>query len=402
MKRLTATNRISFEAILAEYPDRPETLRRSELTKACAIHNLPPPDWLLTHKNGFNIEGDTGNFRIPYELLEIPAEPVVAKKPAPAPKKPVVKKKSEPKKSVVPNTESVVEQFALVPEPTKGFVKYGHYKDIEKVVKSGLFYPLFITGLSGNGKTLTVENVCANLGRSLVRVNITIETDEDDLLGGFRLENGETQFHKGPAVEAAETGSILLLDEVDLASNKILCLQPLLEGKGVYLKKINQWVRPKKGFNVIATANTKGKGSDSGAFVGTNILNEAFLERFAITFEQEYPAVTTEVKILNNEFDALGIDDVDFAKKLVDWADAIRKTFYDGGTDEVISTRRLVHIANAYAIFGERLKSIDLCIARFDDETKESFKELYEKIDGDVSSIIDADTQSLDNNDIPF
>jgi hypothetical protein len=189
---------------------------------------------------------------------------------------------------------------------------------------------------------------------------------------------------------------------MDLASNKILCLQPLLEGKGVYLKKINQWVRPKKGFNVIATANTKGKGSDSGAFVGTNILNEAFLERFAITFEQEYPAVATEIKILNNEFDALGIDDVDFAKKLVDWADAIRKTFYDGGTDEVISTRRLVHIANAYAIFGERLKSIDLCIARFDDETKESFKELYEKIDGDVSSIIDADTQSLDNNDIPF
>ena len=205
-------------------------------------------------------------------------------------------------------------------------------------------------------------------------------------------------------MEAAETGSILLLDEVDLASNKILCLQPLLEGKGVYLKKINQWVRPKKGFNIIATANTKGKGSDSGAFVGTNILNEAFLERFAITFEQEYPTVSTEVKILNNEFDALGIGDKDFAKNLVDWADAIRKTFYDGGTDEIISTRRLVHIANAYAIFGDRLKSIDLCIARFDDDTKESFRELYEKIDGDVGevNVIDADTKSLDDNDLPF
>ena len=330
-------------------------------------------------------------FHVAHELLEIPTS-----KPT--------KKKSAPKKEIVPNTETVVEQFALVPEPTKGFVKHGHYKDIEKVVESGLFYPLFITGLSGNGKTLTVENVCANLGRSLVRVNITIETDEDDLLGGFRLENGETKFHKGPAVEAAETGSILLLDEVDLASNKILCLQPLLEGKGVYLKKINQWVRPKKGFNIIATANTKGKGSDSGAFVGTNILNEAFLERFAITFEQEYPTVSTEVKILNNEFDALGIGDKDFAKNLVDWADAIRKTFYDGGTDEIISTRRLVHIANAYAIFGDRLKSIDLCIARFDDDTKESFRELYEKIDGDVGevNVIDADTKSLDDNNVPF
>ena len=384
---LTAKQRESLNAIVAEYPNA-KTLTRTEFAKATAKAGLAPPHWILQDKDYYV---SRGVFHVPHELLEIPT-------PKPT------KKKSAPKKEIVPNTETVVEQFALVPEPTKGFVKHGHYKDIEKVVESGLFYPLFITGLSGNGKTLTVENVCANLGRSLVRVNITIETDEDDLLGGFRLENGETKFHKGPAVEAAETGSILLLDEVDLASNKILCLQPLLEGKGVYLKKINQWVRPKKGFNIIATANTKGKGSDSGAFVGTNILNEAFLERFAITFEQEYPTVSTEVKILNNEFDALGIGDKDFAKNLVDWADAIRKTFYDGGTDEIISTRRLVHIANAYAIFGDRLKSIDLCIARFDDDTKESFRELYEKIDGDVGevNVIDADTKSLDDNNVPF
>ena len=384
---LTAKQRESLNAIVAEYPTA-KTLTRTEFAKATAKAGLAPPHWILQDKDYYV---SRGVFHVPHELLEIPTS-----KPT--------KKKSAPKKEIVPNTETVIEQFALVPEPTKGFVKHGHYKDIEKVVESGLFYPLFITGLSGNGKTLTVENVCANLGRSLVRVNITIETDEDDLLGGFRLENGETKFHKGPAVEAAETGSILLLDEVDLASNKILCLQPLLEGKGVYLKKINQWVRPKKGFNIIATANTKGKGSDSGAFVGTNILNEAFLERFAITFEQEYPTVSTEVKILNNEFDALGIGDKDFAKNLVDWADAIRKTFYDGGTDEIISTRRLVHIANAYAIFGDRLKSIDLCIARFDDDTKESFRELYEKIDGDVGevNVIDADTKSLDDNDVPF
>ena len=384
---LTAKQRESLNAIVAEYPNA-KTLTRTEFAKATAKAGLAPPHWILQDKDYYV---SRGVFHVPHELLEIPT-------PKPT------KKKSAPKKEIVPNTETVIEQFALVPEPTKGFVKHGHYKDIEKVVESGLFYPLFITGLSGNGKTLTVENVCANLGRSLVRVNITIETDEDDLLGGFRLENGETKFHKGPAVEAAETGSILLLDEVDLASNKILCLQPLLEGKGVYLKKINQWVRPKKGFNIIATANTKGKGSDSGAFVGTNILNEAFLERFAITFEQEYPTVSTEVKILTNEFDALGIGDKDFAKNLVDWADAIRKTFYDGGTDEIISTRRLVHIANAYAIFGDRLKSIDLCIARFDDDTKESFRELYEKIDGDVGevNVIDADTKSLDDNNVPF
>jgi MoxR-like ATPase len=228
-----------------------------------------------------------------------------------------------------------------------------------------------------------VEQTCAKLQREMIRVNVTIETDEDDLLGGFRLVDGQTVFHKGPVVEAMERGAVLLLDEVDLASNKILCLQPVLEGKGVYLKKINQWIKPADGFNVVATANTKGKGSESGAFVGTNILNEAFLERFAVTIEQSYAPTATEVKILKGEFKRHGVNDDNFVNHLVRWAEVIRKTYYDGGIDEIISTRRLVHIAKAYAIFDNREKAVGMCINRFDDDTKESFKDLYDKIDGD-------------------
>ena len=274
--------------------------------------------------------------------------------------------------------------LGFIPEVDKDYVKFGHHKDIEKIISSGIFYPIFLTGLSGNGKTFSVEQVCAKLQRELVRVNITIETDEDDLLGGFRLVDGQTEFHKGPVVEAMERGAVLLLDEVDLASNKILALQPVLEGKGVYLKKINQWVRPADGFNVIATANTKGKGSETGAFIGTNILNEAFLERFAITLEQEYPTATIETKIVNNVFTAHGVTEPDFARRLVDWAGIIRKTFYDGGTDEIVSTRRLVHIAKAFSIFDDKLKSIELCIARFDEDTKATFRKLYECLDDTV------------------
>ena len=272
----------------------------------------------------------------------------------------------------------------FIPDVDKTYVPFGNHKDLESIVKSRYFYPTFITGLSGNGKTFMVEQICAKLKRDMIRVNITIETDEDDLLGGFRLIDGETVFHKGPVVDAMERGAVLLLDEVDLASNKILCLQPVLEGKGVYLKKINQWIRPADGFTVVATANTKGKGSESGAFIGTNILNEAFLERFAITLEQEYPPVSTEKKILVKNFNSFGLDDGDYVNNLVNWADIIRKTYYDGGVDEIISTRRLVHIAKAYSIFQDRAKAIDLCIQRFDDETKESFRDLYSKVDAEV------------------
>ena len=271
----------------------------------------------------------------------------------------------------------------LVPTINDTFVKFGSFTDIKNIIKSNLFYPTFITGLSGNGKTFGVEQACAQLKRELVRVNITIETDEDDLIGGFRLVNGETVWHNGPVIEALERGAVLLLDEIDLASNKILCLQSILEGTGVFLKKIGRFIKPAAGFNVIATANTKGKGSDDGRFIGTNVLNEAFLERFPVTFEQSYPKPSVENKILENIASTLGVKDAEFCKRLVDWGDIIRKTFYDGGIEEIISTRRLVHIIRAYSIFNNKAKAIEVCINRFDDETKQSFLELYDKVDAD-------------------
>jgi len=282
----------------------------------------------------------------------------------------------------------------LIPEKDDTFVKFGNFADVKKIIQSRLFYPTFITGLSGNGKTFSVEQACAQLKREMIRVNITIETDEDDLIGGFRLVDGNTAWHNGPVIEALERGAILLLDEIDLASNKILCLQSILEGKGVFLKKIGRWVKPAAGFNVIATANTKGKGSDDGRFIGTNVLNEAFLERFPVTFEQSYPAPATEQKILEGISLDLGVEDRDFCKRLVDWADIIRKTFYDGGIEEIISTRRLVHIVRAYSIFGNKAKAIDVCTARFDDETKQAFIELYDKVDADFQ--MPQDLQELD------
>ena len=275
----------------------------------------------------------------------------------------------------------------LIPNKDDTFVSFGNFSDVKKVVQSRLFYPTFITGLSGNGKTFGVEQSCAQLGRELIRVNITIETDEDDLIGGFRLVNGETVWHNGPVVEAMERGAILLLDEIDLASNKIMCLQSVLEGKGVILKKIGVHIAPKAGFNVFATANTKGKGSDDGRFIGTNVLNEAFLERFPITFEQQYPTISIETKILTNVAQSLKIpmigEHTDFIKHLCNWSDIIRKTFADGGIDEVISTRRLVHIIKAYSIFGKKDKALKVCLNRFDDETKATFVELYDKIDAE-------------------
>ena len=274
----------------------------------------------------------------------------------------------------------------LIPQKDDSFVKFGNFGDIKKIIESRVFYPTFITGLSGNGKTFSVEQACAQLGRELIRVNITIETDEDDLIGGFRLVNGETVWHNGPVIEALQRGAVLLLDEIDLASNKILCLQSILEGKGVFLKKIGRWVDPASGFNVIATANTKGKGSDDGRFIGTNVLNEAFLERFPVTFEQEYPTAAIETKILNKL-----CADENFCKRLADWADIIRKTFYDGGIEEIISTRRLVHIIKAYNIFGDKAKAIQVCVNRFDDETKQAFLELYDKVDADFEMPVDGE-----------
>jgi hypothetical protein len=282
-----------------------------------------------------------------------------------------------------PAVEPPVEQN-LVPDKDDTFVKFGPFNDLKKIISSKLFYPTFITGLSGNGKTFSVEQACALAKRELIRVNITIETDEDDLIGGFRLVDGATVWHDGPVIQALNRGAILLLDEIDLASNKILCLQSILEGNGVFLKKIGKFVKPANGFNVIATANTKGKGSDDGRFIGTNVLNEAFLERFPVTFEQDYPSPKIEQKILGGVAANLGVTDTNFMKRLVDWGDIIRKTFYDGGIEEIISTRRLVHIVRAYSIFNDKMKAIQVCVNRFDDETKQAFLELYDKVDADV------------------
>ena len=285
----------------------------------------------------------------------------------------------------VTKTDTV--QQNLIPEKDDTFVQFGNFPNLKKVIASRSFYPVFITGMSGNGKTFGVEQACAQLNRELIRVNITVETDEDDLIGGFRLVNGETVWHNGPVIEALQRGAVLLLDEVDLASNKILCLQSIMEGKGIFLKKIGEYVKPAAGFTIIATANTKGKGSDDGRFIGTNVLNEAFLERFPITFEQEYPTPATENKILRAMCAELSIPVVGDVEKflvyLCDWAEIVRKTFRDGGIDEIISTRRLVHIIRAYAIFGKKMTAVEMCLNRFDEETKTSFLQLYTKLDGD-------------------
>ena len=289
--------------------------------------------------------------------------------------------------------------FTNIPEKLTNYVPFGSFKDVFSIVKSGKFFPVFVSGLSGNGKTLMVEQACAKAKRNLYRVNITIETDEDDLLGGFRLVNGETVWFDGPVVEAMKTGSLLLLDEVDLGSTKLMCLQPVLEGKGVFLKKINEWVTPIAGFNVCATANTKGKGDDSGNYIGAGVLNEAFLERFPITIEQQYPAPAIEKKILKGEFAIHGIEDDTFADNLVDWADLIRKAYAEDSVDDIITTRRLIHITEAYSIFKDKMKAIDMCISRFDDLSKTVFRETYTKIDADINT---DDTEKVEDGSCPF
>ena len=283
---------------------------------------------------------------------------------------------------------------SYVPFKVEGYVKFGHYNDVKTIKKSGQFYPIFITGLSGNGKTMMIEQIHAELKKELFRVNITIETDEDDLIGHYALVDGRTVWQDGPVTMAMERGATLLLDEVDLASNKIMCLQPVLEGNPLLIKKEGRIVRPKAGFTVMATANTKGKGSEDGRFIGTNILNEAFLERFPITMEQEYPSISVEKKIVTKLMTNLGCLDEEYAGKLVDWADLIRKTFYDGGVDEIIATRRLVHIIHAFAIFKDRMKAIQMCTARFDEQTKETFMDLYSKLDETVSVPSDEEEES--------
>ena len=390
--RLSERNKIIIDVLRNAY-DGQSVLSTKEIHDA--VHSRTEYDGFSVNEGWFRVfkleSNKRGQYTLPFDEdvnkmdTVVTLDPVELNTPKPDVKKPDI-------------------TLGFIPEVDKSYVRFGHFKDIEKIIKSKIFYPIFLTGLSGNGKTFSVEQVCAKLKREMVRVNVTVETDEDDLLGGFRLVNGQTEFHKGPVIEAMERGAVLLLDEVDLASNKILALQPVLEGKGVYLKKINEWVQPADGFNVIATANTKGKGSETGAFIGTNILNEAFLERFAITLEQDYPAPATETKIVNNVFKSHNVNDHDFARRLVDWAGIIRKTFYDGGTDEIISTRRLVHVAKAFSIFENKLKAIELCIARFDEDTKATFRKLYECLDEDasVSIKVEEPKEEVDSQYEPF
>ena len=275
--------------------------------------------------------------------------------------------------------------FSLIPLKDPQYVSWGHFKDIKTILESKIFYPIFVTGLSGNGKTSMIREVCAKLKRDMIRINVTVETDEDDLLGGFRLVNGETVWQDGPLVVAMRQGAIALIDEVDLASHKIMCLQPIMEGQPIYLKKINEVVYPQSGFNIVATANTKGKGSEDGRFMGTNILNEAFLDRFSATFYQEYPSPVQESKILKKQFAMNEIKEDDFVDNLVKWADVIRRSFKEGAVDEIITTRRLIDITKTFSIFKDKMKSVVLCLERFDDETRESFVDFYTKVDAGVS-----------------
>ena len=282
---------------------------------------------------------------------------------------------------------------SLVPAISSNYVAWGHYEDIEKFIQSKEFNTLYITGLSGNGKTTMVEQACAKNNRELVRANITAETDEDDLLGGFRLHNGSTVFVYGPVIEAMKRGAVLLLDEVDLASDRIMCLQPVLEGKGIFLKKVSEFVKPAPGFMVVATANTKGDGNGDDRFVGTRIQNEAFLDRFGFTYEQEYAPRTVETRILIRQMVERNCRDDDFANYLTRWAETIRKGFAEGALDKIVSTRRLVDIVRGYSIFKDKEKSIKLALARFDRDTQEAFWNLYTKIDPTINPVPEVPAQ---------
>lgn len=386
---MDTTSKQKFFSLLKQTYGNHEFTRRDAI-KLGTKFGLSKESYHFCNSNQHHYKIARGLFKI--SDAEAPSvkvtEPGRVAKPVPVP--------AEPTATVVYNFAAETLHTNLIPEVDKLFVKHGDFDLVSRIISSRMFYPIFITGLSGNGKTFGVEQACAHHDRELYRVNITIETDEDDLLGGFRLVNDSTKWFDGPVIRAMKAGGVLLLDEVDLGSNKLLCLQPVLEGKGILLKKINQYVKPAPGFTIVATANTKGQGSETGKFVGTNILNEAFLERFCATFEQKYPEERVEKSILkklcsSHDLKSEMMDD--FIQKLVTWAIGTRKTFETGGTSDLISTRRLVHIINAYAILGHpseddkkalgdtRRQAIELCIARFDDSTKTSFLNFYESID---------------------
>ena len=385
---LNANHYRFLDAAAEQFPNQVE-FSKSTVKKICETADIPFPSWLIRKPQ---FKAGYGTYSIESVVPENYSQPV--------PVQAVQTVETVPVPTSTVGVNVLDENISVIPSIMDNYVPFGHFKDLKSILKSGIFFPVFITGLSGNGKTLMVEQICAKLKKELFRVNITIETDEDDLIGSNTLINGNIVFKEGPVLKAMRKGAVLLLDEVDLASNKIMCLQSILEGGGYLIKKTGEFVKPAEGFTVVATANTKGKGSEDGRFIGTNILNEAFLERFAICLEQEYPPVTTEKKIVKGDFAILGVNDDDFADKLVDWADVIRKSFYEGAVDEVISTRRLVHIAKAYSMFNDKLKSIEVCLARFDEDTKASFLDLYTKVDEGVNPLgdeLESDTVQEEN-----
>ena len=375
------------------------TITAAQIKEVQAM-GFPKPSWLIygTDDNGaWKYRVGRGLYQLPAGEQETATTAVKAEVIGEVPNQAEAAYIPAPKASLTVDHNGFTEN--LIPAIDPLFVPFGNFQSIKKIVSSKMFYPIYVTGLSGNGKTFGIEQACAQAKREVIRINFTVETDEDDLIGGFRLIEGDTKFFKGPIINAMEKGAVALLDELDLANPaKVMCLQSILEGKGYFIKKTGEFVKPKAGFTIVATANTKGKGSDDGRFIGTNVMNEAFLERFPITVEQEYPSVSIEKKILGKVFNDLKINDINFSNKLVDWADIIRKTFYDGGVDEIISTRRLVHIAKAFSIFNDKMTAIDMCINRFDEDTKLSFKDLYTKIDSEVST----DSETVDGEEIPY
>ena len=371
MIKITAQHEKFIDAAATVYPGQAE-FSTSQIRNVQAETGCPFPSWLC--KPEFRV----GHGTYSLELAGVAVQNNVVDLPVNAPN--------------VGSVNVLMNDITVIPESVKEYVPFGHFKDLKSILQSGLFFPVFITGLSGNGKTMMVEQVCAKLKRECYRVNVTIETDEDDLIGSNTLVDGNIVFREGPVLKAMRKGAVLLIDEIDLASNKIMCLQSILEGKGYLNKKTGEYVSPENGFTIIATANTKGKGSDDGRFIGTNVLNEAFLERFSITMEQEYPSNAIEKKILVKEFERLEItDQEDYVSNLVMWADVIRKSFYEGAIDELISTRRLVHIAQAFTMFKDKMKAIEMCVSRFDSETKATFLDLYTKVDEEAVEVPEED-----------
>ncbi len=380
MIKITAQHEKFIDAATIVFPGQVE-FSTAQVRKIVSETGCPTPSWLLKP------EYRVGHGTYSLELAGVATAKVVDL--------PV----GNPSVGTVDILQNDVE---VIPQAVKEYVPFGHFRDLKSILTSRLFFPVFITGLSGNGKTMMVEQVCAKLKRECYRVNVTVETDEDDMIGSNTLVDGNIVFREGPVLKAMRKGAVLLIDEIDLASNKIMCLQSILEGRGYLNKKTGEYITPTKGFTIIATANTKGKGSDDGRFIGTNILNEAFLERFSITMEQEYPSNAIETKILIKEFERLEISGMeDYIKCLVTWADVIRKSFFEGAIDELISTRRLVHISQAFSMFKDKMKAIELCVSRFDTETKATFLDLYTKIDADpieeeaIPDITDEDLEPI-------